>query len=126
MCDCLKLSECTEALPTRDEFMAGFRKLEHSYKLWVDFCVCENCGQYWIIEDGAEMDRRSNMAFKVFDPKNWITDDTSTALADWIIAKHGGLSNKKCIFYACNKMALKNMMVCVVHGHSEYKWTANT
>jgi hypothetical protein len=126
MCDCQKLNKCTKALPARDEFVAGFRKLDHNSNLWADLFVCESCEQYWIVEEGAEMDRRSNMAFKIPDPQNWLFYDTSAALSDWIIENHGGLSNQKCVFYGCNEMALNNMMVCFKHGHPEHNWNKRT
>ena len=126
MCNCHELNECVEVVPTRDEFLVGFNKLEHSSKLWAELYVCSNCGQHWIVEEGAEMDRRSNKAFKIDDSGNWLNHDTSPALAQWLISKHGGLSDKQCIYSGCKKQALNNMVVCVEHGHSEYKWTTST
>jgi len=68
------------------------------------------------------MDLRSNKAFKCGGLKNWLLHDTSSALSDWLIAQHDGLSNKNCIYSGCRKIALKRMVLCVEHGHSEYKW----
>ena len=126
MCNCQNLNECTEAILTRDDFVATFKKLDHSSKLWSELLVCESCGQHWIVEEGAEIDRRSNKAFKINEPSNWLNHDTSPALTKWLITQHGGLSEKQCIFSGCNKKALNNMLVCVEHGNSEYKWAKNT
>ncbi len=126
MCNCQELNECVEAVPTRDEFLEGFNKLDHSSKLWAELFVCCNCGQHWIVEEGAEMDRRSNKAFKIDDPEDWLNHDTSPALAHWLISQHGGFSGHQCIYSGCKKQALNNMVVCVEHGHSEYKWATST
>src|SRR5690606_2058787 len=118
--------ECTEAIQTREGFVSGFKKLDHSTKLWAELFGCNSCGQHWIVEEGAEADRRSNKAFKISDPESWLNHDTSPALAQWLMNKHGGVSDKQCIFSGCNNKALKNILVCVEHGHSEYKWAQNT
>ena len=124
MCNCGILGECEETLPTRKEFIKGFKKLDSNSKLWTEFFRCETCGQHWKVEEGAEFDHnyRSNKAYKIADPENWLSYDTRPALAEWLIKKHGGLSAKQCIFSGCNEKALKNMTVCVYHGHSEYNW----
>jgi len=122
MCKCRILEECEETLPNRGEFVKGFKKLDSSSRLWAELFQCETCGQHWIVEVGGEMDRRTDKAFKITEPKNWLSYDTMPALAGWLIKKHGGLSEKQCIFSGCNEKALKNMAVCIYHGHSEYNW----
>jgi hypothetical protein len=126
MCNCQSLSECVEAVPTRNNFVGTFTKLDHSTKLWAELFVCNICGQHWIVEEGAEMDRRSNKAFKISSPDNWLEHDTNPALANWLVKQHGGVSEQQCMFAGCEKMALKNMVVCVVHGHSEFEWSKDT
>ena len=126
MCNCQSLGECVEAVPTRDKFVGNFSKLDRSAKLWAELFICKSCGQHWIVEEGAEMDRRINKAFKISDPENWLEHDTNSVLASWLIKQHGGTSELKCAFSGCNNMALKNMAVCVEHGHSEYVWSKTT
>jgi hypothetical protein len=126
MCNCHNLSECEEALPTRESFISGFETLASSSELWAELFVCKSCAQHWIVEEGAEMDRRSNKAFKINAKENWLSHDTRPALAQWLIARHGGLSESNCAYRGCGKKALKNMAVCVYHGHSEYRWQSAT
>ncbi len=126
MCNCSSLSECTAALPTREIFIANFNKLGDSTKLWVELFVCNDCGQHWIIEEGGPMDRRADMAFKISDSKNWLNYDMSSALSEWLITQHGGLSDIQCSYSGCENKALANMVVCVKHGHSEHQWSDTT
>lgn len=103
--------------------MYEFKTLDQRSKQWFELYVCSSCGQHWMVEKGAEMDRRANKAFKIPDPDNWLSHDIRPALADWLIDQHGGLSNQQCAFSGCEKTALRNMAVCVEHGHSEYQWS---
>lgn len=50
------------------------------------------------------MGRRSNKAFKISYPENWLSHDTSPALAQWLISKHGGLSEQQSIFSGCERI----------------------
>lgn len=126
MCICQSLGECVEVSPTREKFVSFLKKLDHNSKLWAEIFVCNSCSQFWIVEKGAEMDRRANKAFKINNADNWMSHDTSPALAQWLIKKHGGLSEKQCISSGCEKKALNGMVFCVEHGHTEYQWSQNT
>ena len=122
MCNCIKYGDCEEATPTRNEFIREFTQLDSCVQLWTELFICNNCGQHWVVEENAEMDRRSNMAYKVDTPKNWTKHDTRPALSQWLILQHGGLTDQQCVHAGCNEYALKDMVVCVFHGHSEYNW----
>lgn len=67
MCNCKILPNRTEAVPTREDFIVGFKKLKRLPELWAELFVCETCGQHWIVEEGAELNRRSNIATKTID-----------------------------------------------------------
>lgn len=122
MCHCANLRSCEEALPTRELFVVDFEPIEPSVDGWSELFLCNDCGQHWIVERGAEMDRRSNKAYKIEAQSNWQTFDRKPALADLLIQKHGGLAGAKCAFVDCPAQALRGMAVCVRHGHSEYVW----
>jgi hypothetical protein len=120
MCNCINFRECEETHPNRDDFVAGFQKLYSD--TWRELFICNTCHQYWIVEQGAEMDRRSNKAYKIPSEENWLQYNTKSALANWLIHQHGGLAENKCLYQGCNQKSLKNMFVCVYHGSSEYQW----
>ncbi len=126
MCKCKELNDCEEALPTRDDFIKEFRKLDSSSELWAELFACDSCRQRWIVEERAEADHQSNKAFKIDDSVNWLKHDTRPALAEWLISEHGGLCEQQCTFTGCEAKALKNMAVCVQHGHPIYKWGSTT
>lgn len=122
MYKCQSLTECSEARPTRSHFIEDFTLLDGASDDWKELFICNSCNQHWIVEKGAEMDRLTNKAFKCTGSEKWLLHDTSPSLTDWLIVQHGGLSNQNCIYSSCFKTALKGMVLCVEHGHSEYKW----
>ena len=126
MCNCQKLNNCVEVTSSRDIFVKEFTKLDSSLENWCELYLCKICNQHWIIEQGGEYDRRSNKAYKIASSNNWQNYDTRPYLAEFFINYHGGLSETKCIHFNCEKMALNNTAVCVVHGHSEVNWNSST
>lgn len=126
ICNCKNYSEVKGILPFPMDFFQGFEKLDSSSKLRAELFRCKECGQHWIVEMYREEDYSDSIykpAFKIDDASSWLSHDTKSALAAWLIGRHGGLSDQKCIYARCTEIALKNMRVCVRHTYSqEYKW----
>lgn len=114
-CQCNNLNDAEEALPNREEFCSNFELIESKKDQWAELFKCKNCGQFWYVEAGAEMDRRDNMAYKIPYKENWISFNFKPSLSKWYVRFHGGISNSACLQSGCTNKALSNMHLCVVH-----------
>jgi hypothetical protein len=71
MCHCAELSDAVEAVPTRDQFLLNKTVVARDSEIWAELAVCDDCGQRWRVEVGAEVDRRTNIAFRVSLADDW-------------------------------------------------------
>lgn len=94
--------------------------LETSEEQWAELMRCRDCGQLWKVESGAEYDHRTNHAFKLVEPDNWLLFDEKPARAALLVHTHGGNSSDKCLQAGCTSRALRNMVFCVRHANTGY------
>ena len=113
-CKCSSLAATVEVQMPSDAFVENFKTIERSNTEWADLFKCNLCNQFWVVEFGAEMDRRSNFAVKT--KCNSLSEfDFLTARAGIESLKHGGLSHDICMFVGCSQQALKGIVFCSKH-----------
>ena len=123
MCNCATLPDCVVSPDHRHGALIGPReRVEASNEIWAELDRCAECGQWWSLEIHPTQGSPANKAFKVPGRDGWTRWDRRPALAEHLIRQHGGLADALCLWKGCSHRALKDMDVCVRHGHSEYSW----
>lgn len=115
MCDCNQLEECVEASPTRADFVKNFQLVDQAHDIWAELFVCQDCGQNWYIQVGAEADRQLNKAVKLASSENWQAFNPQLLFEQLTVNQLGSLSSNPCLAAGCSNMALHQRAVCIKH-----------
>jgi hypothetical protein len=115
-CRCAEFGIAVEALPTREAFVRGMTVQERDDSSWAELLECVTCGQLWRVDVGAEVDRRSNVAFRIPPGADWRTVDLRPGLRELAIRRAGGTAPDPCAWSGCSNSCLRGKRICVDHA----------
>lgn len=114
-CNCADLAETCYAKPNETQFVRDFTFIEVDADNWRELYECPACHQVWAVEHDEIMNKFHRLAFKLRSKSDWFKYDYQSAIENFKIEEHGGLSNKKCLQKGCTNWALLNCYLCAKH-----------
>ena len=114
-CDCQKVGEYLALATGTNNFTDGLELLADSSEKWSRLYRCNQCGQHWQVDVGAELDRRTPLAIKINDAESWAKFDESPIRKMYFIEASGGLSEEECLFKGCANKSLNGVVFCPDH-----------
>jgi hypothetical protein len=109
MCECSNMKEFLRGNNLTPPFK-NMAEISINSKNWCHLKKCTDFDQHWQVD---EWDKYSEtLCIKINDPDNWSNFDDKPYKIKYLIQKHGGLSEEKCVWIDCKNKALKNLAFC--------------
>jgi hypothetical protein len=99
-----------------EDFLDGFDQLTNDRFVEYHLFRCPACTTLWIVDDMT----RGPMAVRAADAREIEGFDERPYRRELLIAMHGGLSERTCMWVRCDNRAVNGVVFCVNHLYPSY------
>ena len=110
-CICKDMQSILYLEDTSDSFLDNLELIDSTNAY--DLYKCTRCKQHWRINNLDKFIHQ--FVIKLNSIEDWENKDFSSSEKKFILEYRGGLSDKECMKYGCNKKCVKDTAYCIDH-----------